>query len=166
METSPAWPRYARMLGTIATCGFVASLGVYAYSYTGDSVSRQFPPVWLLHVGIFIVFGPAAFVVERARRHGDLYDLLASFSKVAYAAAAVLLLATTVAGSAAMSNLAGSPEEVPSGYVLNDHGHIRQLSRQEYIEARAAEDRGFSAVWLGFYGVSALFWLGRRERAE
>jgi hypothetical protein len=166
METSLAWPRYARTLGVMATCGFFASLGVYAYSYSGDSVSRQFPPIWLLHIGIFVVFGPAVFVVDRARKRGDLYDLLASFPKAVFAAAAVLLLAATVAGMQAMTSLEGSPEELPSGYVLNNHGNIRQLSRQEYLQAKAAEDRGFSAIWLEFYGLSALFWLGRGGGSE
>jgi hypothetical protein len=31
------------------------------------------------------------------------------------------------------------------------------------ILAKALEDRSMSAIWLDFYGISALFWLGRRK---
>ncbi len=161
---SLTWPAYSRTLGVIAAIGFFASLGVFAYSYTGDSISRQFPPVWLLHIGIFVVWGPAVFFVHRVVKGGLVLDLLASFPKLLYAAAVALMLAVPVFGSGTVSSLDGAPEEHLMGYVLNDHGHMRDITREQYLQAKALWDRGFSVMWLEFYGLSALFWLGHREK--
>lgn len=155
-------PAYARILGLFAALGFAASLAVYLYTYTGDSVSRQFPPIWLLHVGIFVVFAPAAVIVAREQKAGSLFDLLSSYPKWVIAAAVVLQLSMPIIGLPAFTSLEGSPEETTTGYVLNNHGKMRVLSREQYLAAKALEDRGFSAIWLDFYGISALFWLGRR----
>jgi hypothetical protein len=151
---------HARLMGVTAALGFLVSLAVHVYTYLGESLPHRFPPLWLLHVGVFFVFGPAVLVITRASKAGTLRNLLAGYPKAVIALAVLVHVYASAVGYASFTAMQGAVEDRPSGYALVNRGElIRELTEAEFLEARAIQTRGFSSVWLSFYGLSALFWL-------
>jgi hypothetical protein len=148
------WP------GTTAAVGFAVSLVVHICTFFGQSLPHRFPIFWLLHVGIFVVFGPIVFVLKEAQSAGSLKRVFGSYPTSVIAAGVVLHLYVTLIGIASFRAMEGAVREQPSGYSIVNHGKfIRKISEAKFHEAQAVEARGFSAVWLSFYGLSALFWM-------
>ncbi|HYO78720.1 MAG TPA: hypothetical protein VE010_19830 [Thermoanaerobaculia bacterium] len=158
---------HKRILGGLAVLGFVLSLAVHVSTFAGHSPLDRVPALWLLHIGTFVVAGPAILLVAGAARQKRLRAFVAPYPKAVIAAVIAVHVCASVAGLTAFRSLEGVAEERPSGYALVNRGElIREISRDEFLRARALDSRAFSAVWLSFYGVSALFWLFRRPQAE
>ena len=150
-------------LAAVACGGFLASAIVHACTFADVSLPEKFPAFWLLHVGIFIVFTPAVLTLVGAQRDGQ-GRMLAAFPLPAILIALALHVYAATVGVASMTALEGSAQETPAGYALMNHGQfIRELTYAEYLHAQALEARGFSCVWLMFYGVSALFYTTGRQ---
>src|SRR5215210_6903144 len=49
---------FRKVLAIVAFLGFAISLVVHLATYLGVNVSRHIPAVWVLHVGVFVVFVP------------------------------------------------------------------------------------------------------------
>jgi hypothetical protein len=153
-------------LGAVALAGFILSLVVHASALLGVDVAARFSGVWLLHVGIFIVFFPLILFVRKD------FGAKLSLKQVGvtlprwvigvgvliflYAFANFLLfMAGSEGGSATMQN---------GNYVLLSHGTlIRELTASEYVQFQANVVRGFSGHWLVFYYFPAAYFLGRKS---
>src|SRR5690606_12895538 len=51
-----------RLLGYLALTGLVVSLGAHIWASLGKDLASEFPQIWLLHVGMFVVFVPLIFI--------------------------------------------------------------------------------------------------------
>jgi hypothetical protein len=62
--------------------------------------------------------------------------------------------------------VSGTPSVRGSQYIVNNHGHVREISEEEYHHLRAMEIRGFSGHWMVFYwaGVVMVYCASRRHR--
>jgi hypothetical protein len=155
-----------RFLGFAALTGLVLAAVAHVCALAGIGVAERVPSVWLLHVGVFVVFIP--FVVSSRKILGkqpSLADMRALVPGRVFAVGlAVFIYAIINFVLFAVATQGGNPVVEAGQYLLKSHGHlIRELSRPEYEALRANELRGFSGHWLFFYFVPfAYFMFGKR----
>ncbi|NLA69143.1 MAG: hypothetical protein GX856_13050 [Gammaproteobacteria bacterium] len=154
-----------RLLGYLALTGFVVSLGAHAWTALGNDVASQIPQIWLLHVGMFVVFVPLVFFsrydLGSEPREATWTSGLPGWVKtlglciLAYAALNFLLVLGHTGG--------GSPVLREGKFVLLNHGKVvREITKIEYAALTAAQVRGFSGLWLVFYFWPAAYFLLRK----
>jgi hypothetical protein len=154
-----------RTLAFLALCGLALSAVVHIAGYFGIDVQSAWPSVWLLHVGIFIVFIPMVLVASsesQAERNygyfpglslstGISMGVLATYATINF----FIFAGESMNGSAAMHN---------GEFVLEHRGKIiRTLSSEEFKDRRAAEVRGMSGHWLLFYYLPFVFFNSRTK---
>jgi len=153
-----------RILGSIAALGLGLAIAVHVRTfYPGPSiVTQDGSPVWLLHVGMFVVFVPMFFSIRMEfGRRPKMRELLSLFPPRARAALVAAML-YTVFNFLAFFVLSegGTPEIRNNQFVLMNHGKlIRNLSRDEYLTFKRYEVRGFSGHGIFFYLVPTLYFL-------
>lgn len=154
-----------RSIGWIALGGFVVSLVVHTAAILGTDVQERFPFIWILHVGMFIVFVPMVLAVRKQPGRGNIMALLGTFSPWAGVIAPLLFAYVIVNfGIFMVGSADGTPALREGKYVLHHKGEvIREISATEYHERNAAVLRGFSGHWLLFYFVPFVFFAARRE---
>lgn len=156
-----------KTLSYIAFAGFIAGLAVHISSILGIDVSEKFPFVWLLHLGIFIVFFPAIIKLimlqsntpgfkedkNKFKMYRLLYD---NSSKPLLIIAAFFFVYAMINFMLFTSNSGGGGPSIADGhYVLQNHGSIiKNLSFEEYQHYKANELRGFSGHWMAFYSLA------------
>ena len=160
------WASMTLLLGLIAFLGFCLSFVVHVSALLGVDVSAKAPYVWLLHVGIFVVFIPLVISSRKA------FGANPSFSAIRAAFPAwVVALGIVIFAYAALNFLlfilatdGGSPSIKDGKFILQSHGQfIRELSSAEYATCKANEVRGFSGHWLAFYFVPFVYFIFRRR---
>ena len=149
-----------RLLAVVALLGFCLSLLVHIAALLGTDPSDRFPLIWLLHVGIFVVFIPLVF--SSRKRFGSkptFADLRANFP--AWAVALGVAVFVYVGGNFLLfilSTQGGSPSMQAGKFILQSHGHfIREITSAEYTSFKANEVRGFSGHWLAFYYIACIY---------
>jgi len=150
------------LLALLACLGFVLSLAVHVAALFGFNASTQIPHLWLLHLGIFVVFIP--MVLTSQKRLGSKV----SFAKLravfpAWVVTFGLVLAVYVALNFLFTMISlreGGPGMQNGKFVLQSHGRfIRELTATEYTALKANEVRGFSGHWLIFYYIPLVYFL-------
>jgi hypothetical protein len=155
-----------RFLGFAALTGFVLATVAHVFALAGVNVAEHVPFVWLLHVGIFVVFIPFVFssrkILGKQPSLADMRALVPARVYVVGLAIVIYAIVNFVLFAAATEG--GNPAIEAGRYVLQIHGRlVRELSFAEYEALRANELRGFSGHWLFFYFVPfAYFMFGKR----
>jgi hypothetical protein len=155
-----------RFLGFAALMGFVLAAVAHVFALAGVNVAEHVPFVWLLHVGIFVVFIPFVFssrkILGKQPSLADMRALVPARVYVVGLAIVIYAIVNFVLFAAATEG--GNPAIEAGRYVLQIHGRlVRELSFAEYEALRANELRGFSGHWLFFYFVPfAYFLFGKR----
>jgi Protein of unknown function (DUF3592) len=135
----PLWlVRVLPVVNALAIAGFLLSVWVNVGAITG----RWTPPsyFWALHIGIFLVFGPAVFVAQKRVGHTNRKD----FWKVALRGAPDWMryfLYAVFAYTAAI----GIPSLI---------GGLQQPSGPQRSSDFISDWAGFSATWMAFYWAS------------
>lgn len=134
------------------------SVVVHILSMAGWNIYDIAPQIWLLHIGIFIIWIPLILFqllnskVEwwKTKRQKQfpagtprLYQILALVFNY-YAIAIFVWFAYSYATK-------GTPKELQSGYFFNNHGDLTEVLSTEYHKAKSMELAMFSAVWCLFY---------------
>lgn len=155
----------------ISVLGWTLGLIVHLLSIAGIDIANKVPYVWVLHVGIFIVWIPT---ILGMRKNEELQLYMKSglqnrmnptlwkkaFFKSTPAWVVIIALGGFVYafinfGLFVLSNQ-GVPSNIGGSYFLENHGRIiKILTEQEYHYYKANELRGFSGHWLAFYGLAA-----------
>jgi len=155
-----------RFLGFAALTGLVLSAIAHVCALAGIDVAERVPSVWLLHVGIFLVFFPLVFSSRKVfGKRPSLADMRALVPGRVYAVGlAIFIYAMVNFALFLVATEGGNPAIEAGQYVLKNHGRlIRELTFAEYEALRANELRGFSGHWLFFYFVPfAYFMFGKR----
>jgi hypothetical protein len=151
-----------RFLGLVALTGFVLAAVAHVFALAGVDVAEYYPPVWFLHIGIFIVFIP--FVLSSRKILGAHPSLAAMRALVPgwvfVAGLAVFIYAIVNFALFIAATQGGNPSMEAGKYLLKNHGRlIRELSQAEYVALRANELRGFSGHWLFFYFVAFAYFM-------
>ena len=156
------------LFGTLSALGFLAALAVHAFALSGIAVQDIWPTVWALHIGVFVVFIPAAFYL---RKHSDENDPVALFRGLptwAGLALVALFVYAFLNFFVSLSKTAGATPELRDGrYVLHNKGSVvREITKEEYTAGRAAQARLFSGHWLLFYSIPVGVFLLLRHPSE
>lgn len=137
----------------------------------GVTPSRDFYPLWLLHLGVFVV-APAAMIaagwIASSSPEAEREKAITRFAPVWLQGLVGILLAYAFCNFfyVAYLNEWGGPGRIDGELVLHSHGRIiRKLTRDEYDRHQAYVDRSFSGGWMFFY-VWALMILVAWEKAE
>jgi hypothetical protein len=161
-----------KFLFWFAVTGWVLGLTVHILSLAGFDVTEKFPFIWILHVGIFVVWIPAILELRKSeelkafQRSGALtrmnpvayfailgknapkWMIVVAIGGLVYAVFNFLLFMSLGNGTAGIQN---------GHYVLQNHGQwIRDLTPQQYHSYQASMLRGFSGHWIAFYGIAML----------
>jgi hypothetical protein len=157
-----------KFLFFFAVTGWILAVTAHLLSLADYDVNEQFPFVWILHVGIFIVWIPT---VLNLKKNEELKELKLSganqraFLKAVFKNTPAWMTVIAIAGMLfAVANFmlfmfdgARGVALIRNGqYVLDNHGQvIKTLTLQEYNHQRASHIRGFSGHWIAFYGIAA-----------
>ena len=162
-----------KFLFWLAVTGWILGLTVHILSLASIDVTEKIPFVWMLHIGIFVVWIPAVLVLRKSRELKDLQrpgtlskmNPFAFFTVIgknapkwmAIVAAGGLVYAVINFLLFMFSQQNGMPGIKNGQYVLQNHGQwIRNITAQEYHSYQASLVRGFSGHWIAFYGLAML----------
>jgi hypothetical protein len=155
----------------LAILGLVASAVAHSSTFFGVDPQAAFPPVFLLHIGIFLVWIPAvvsqvsrtSVTDARPRRfdvafpHAPHWMKLLTGLLFAYGIVNFLLFLFLITGSEA-------PRREPDGTFTANKGQ-RVITKAAYHRLRALEVRGFSGHWMLFYAAGMTILTSERRRA-
>jgi hypothetical protein len=141
----------------LAFIGLVLSAAAHFSTFFRIDPQQSFPYIWLLHIGIFVVFIPAAAVQGMLPRNssGKLqpFAFAPKWMQVLTIGAFIYMFVNFITFAIMMPS--GSPYKENGQYVLREHGKLlRPITEQEYHRYRAYEVRGFSGHWMGFYAMA------------
>jgi len=150
-----------------AVFGWGLSLLIHVLALADIDVTESIPFVWLLHVGIFVVWLPVVVELrkDQALQNGSFLNRMnpVSFYKTLFKGTPPLLVITALAGFfyaminflLFMQSQTGVPDLREGQYILHNHGQlIKTLTEAEYHHYKANEVRGFSGHWIAFYGIA------------
>jgi hypothetical protein len=155
--------------GLVALVGLVISATVHLLALSGMDVLARFPHVWLLHVGIFIVFIPYFFSSRKTLgSRPTLAQIRTQFPDWVVAVGACLFAYTIVNFFLFMHAVSFGSLEIHEGkFLLMDHGKlIRELTAGEFASLRSHQVRGFSGHWMFFYFVLCAYFLLRKRETS
>ncbi|GAA4840690.1 hypothetical protein [Algivirga pacifica] len=152
----------------LAGLGLILGLTVHIISLLGIYIGDSIPFVWMLHLGIFVVWVPAVLLLKD---NPELQQLNASKNKNPLKFYGILfknapkpvMVISLFFFAYAMINFflfmqsggGGVPSIIDGKYVINNHGNIiKELTEAEFFKMKANEIRGFSGHWIAFYSLS------------
>jgi hypothetical protein len=128
----------------------------------GVDLASSIPSVWLLHLGVFVVFFPFVLLIRNEPAgNRSLFGLAKGLpSWVAVLGGAVFVYAIANFALFIAHTGGGSPVYEHGQYLLMEHGKlIREITSTEFAAFKANELRGFSGHWLVFYFVPSAYFL-------
>jgi hypothetical protein len=153
-----------------ALTGWTLGLLIHILSLADIDVTEKIPFVWLLHIGIFVVWLP---VVLDLKNNEELQDYRQSgmlnrmnpieFLKIIFKDTPKWITIIAICGffyaginfMLFFASQDGTPAIKDGQFILQNHGQlIKTLTEQEYHHYKANEVRGFSGHWILFYGVA------------
>ncbi len=161
-----------KFLFILACIGWTISLLFHLIALLVDyNISEQFPFVWLLHIGIFVVWLPTVLSLKNnielkgLRQNNTLgFAKHKNFFKTIFRHTPTWLTIIAAIGFIhALFNfiiiIAIQPytAEIKNGaYILQNHGHtIKTITEMEYNHYSALQLMLFSGHWIAFYGIAA-----------
>ncbi len=157
----------------IAACGWIIGLTAHLLSVADIDVTSRVPFIWVLHVGIFVVWLPVVLKLKddkelKEYKNTSFVNRLNPFSfyKIIFKNApswmsvlAIICFYYAIVNFILFildADALGGANIRDGKYVLENRGKfIRNITEEEYHHAKAAMLRGFSGHWLVFYGFAA-----------
>jgi hypothetical protein len=170
-----------KFLFYFALTGYLLGLIVHLLSLADIDILSNFPFIWLLHLGIFVVWIPTVFEIRKRQQLEQKHSLTKnnplSFFKLMFSRTPKWLTIVAIVGfiyaiinfSLVFLSQTGTPDIKDGQYILQNRGQlIRIITEQEYHHYQANEARGFSGHWIAFYGIAlaVLFPFGKRTEKE
>jgi len=163
------------ILFIVALLGLVLSLIAHGFAIFGIDILNTVPYLWVLHIGIFVVFFPAIIQVKRRAKlkNTSLFNL--GFVKpldIINVMPKPVVIMSGIFFLYAVMNFAifviTSEGKVPG--VINeklviysaDKRKVKEVTPEEYNRLEANIVRGFSGHWMFFYCVSMGIFYPRR----
>ncbi len=156
------WNKFFFLLA--ATCWVLAVVTNLTAWLAHYDMSRIFPPLFVLHIGVFVVWIPAfILLIERQQKSENPLSKRIQLKVVLRDTPWWLISIAGLGMVYAMYNWAGfvannegNPEFRDGQYLLMEHANvIRTITLDEYNSAQANITRGFSGHWVAFYGSAA-----------
>lgn len=155
-----------KFLGFASLIGFATALMVHIAALMGVNMPGNFPAIWWLHVGIFVVFIPFVFASRTSFGPKPTFaEIRATFPKWVVGLGLFISAYALVNFAFFMVQaVGGNPSIVDGKFVLLNHGNfIRELTEVEYSTFKANEVRGFSGHWLVFYFVPFAYFMFHKK---
>ncbi len=172
-----------KFLFYFAITGWILGLTVHLLSLVDIDVTQKAPFIWLLHIGIFIVWIPVVLdlknneelqVYKQSGMSNRMNPL--EFYKIVFKETPTWMSIIAIGGFfyafinflLFISSQSGTPDIKDGQYILQNHGQlIKTITLQEYHHYKANEVRGFSGHWILFYGVAtAILYKFIRQKTE
>jgi len=170
---------FSKYLSYIALTGLIAGLIVHISAILGIDVSAQFPFVWILHLGIFIVWIPSIIklIILQTSTPGfrenknkfKMYKLIFDNASKPLLIVAAFFFVYAFINFFLFSSYSdgGGPSIIDGQYVLQNHGNIiKNLTFEEYQRYQANELRGFSGHWMAFYSLAFALLFPKNAQSE
>jgi len=173
-----------KFLFYFAVTGWTLGLIVHLLSLADIDIKDKVPFIWVLHIGIFVVWLPTVFDLNKNeelreyQQSGSLNKMNpVEFYKIIFRQTPTWLTIIAIGGffyaiinfMLFMTSQHGTPGIQDGQYILHNHGQLlKTLTEQEYHHFKANEVRGFSGHWIAFYGIAAavLFPFNRQTTNE
>ena len=146
----------------IALLGSIIAITVHIFAVLGVDVADTLPFIWVLHIGIFVVWIPTILSLkeqQKENKEANAFTILTK-DKPKWIIAVIIGIAiyTGLNFMLFMSKaIEGTPLEKNGVYSLHNRGtHIRDITKEEYHLHGANILRGFSGHWILFYTVAAI----------
>ena len=143
----------------LAALGLLISIAANVSTFFGVEPMHRWACIWLLHLGIFFVFIPAATIQshhgnQRPFRWREVFGVLPAWMR--WMSVCLIIYATVSAVAFGILCGSGGPSKEPDGtYAMSSHGRIlRTLTADEYHRASGYEFRFMSSGWIMFYSIS------------
>lgn len=171
-------PQLKKIFFYLAVAGWVLSLTVHLLSVVDIDAREQLPFIWLLHVGIFVVWIPSILELRKNKELAKAKETKLSsneiqkilFKNIPRPVKLIGLIGFVYAiinFALFAFNQSGTPVIKNGEYSLESHGQfIKNITEQEYHHYKAMGIRGFSGHWIAFYGLAALFLYPFKKEAE
>jgi hypothetical protein len=155
-----------KLLFYFAATGWALGLIINLLAWFDIDVSEYLPFIWVLHIGIFIVWIPAIIQLKKKQRPALNIFPAKPFTLIKSITHGVpqWLVSIAIAGfvyafinfGLFILQLPGTPDIKDGHYILQNHGQLlRQITEKEYHHYKAVTIRGFSGHWIFFYGLAA-----------
>jgi len=154
----------------LAVTGWIIGLIVHALSLQNIDVAGKFPFVWVLHIGIFVVWLPIVFYLNKNeelkafRKSGMLtrtdpfgfFKIVLKDTPTWLSIIAITGFVYTIINFMLSMNPQPGIATIKNGqFILQNHGRlIKNLTEKEYLHYKANTLRGFSGHWIAFYGLA------------
>lgn len=155
----------------LAALGLLISLAANVSTFFDVEPIHRWPYLWLLHLGVFVVFIPAISVQSQQGSHRPF-----AWREVFGCAPAwlrwtlVLLIVYAPVSALAFVSVCGTggpSKEADGTYAMTSHGRIlRMLTANEYHRASGYEFRFMSSWWIMFYSVSLAMLVSAMSREK
>lgn len=153
-----------RLLAALALTGFFLGLSVHIATFFGIDISSRYPMVWLLHIGIFVVFIPMSIMEKRDRQIRNSNEFLANVPGWVNKVLTILFVYLLINFALFFYNSGGGSVREDKGvFILQKHGIKTMISAQEYHQQKVYILRGFSGHWLLFYLMPGLYFLTSKK---
>jgi hypothetical protein len=143
------------LLFILAAVGFVLSLIVHGSTFLGLITVTNFPGVFLLHIGIFLIAITSVLFLKPKDKNGDIFNN--AMNKMPPFAAKVsgflfIYIFFNFFFTIFVLNKGGQVADINGQLCLHSHGRvIKTLTPEEADRHRAYEVRTFSGHWIFFY---------------
>jgi hypothetical protein len=153
----------------LAALGLLISIAANVSTFFGVEPMHRWPYIWLLHLGLFVVFIPSFSVQSQ---HGnqtpfrwrDVFGGVPGWMRWMLVSLALYAPVSGLA-FAIVCGSGGPTKEADGTYAMTSHGRIlRTLTADEYHRASGYEFRFMSAWWIMFYSISLALLVSARSR--
>lgn len=158
------------ILFLFGTIGFMLSAFVHFSSLNGINLENQYP-IFLLHIGIFIVFIPSIIVQTTKKQHRNPLDKNSHPVQKALSIFTGIFIVYTIFNFIQFSaNSSGGTGNIEDGkYYISGRGiEKKEITQENYNQIKANIARGFSGHWMLFYlaSITILFPFGKLEETD
>ncbi|MDU1889748.1 MAG: hypothetical protein E6767_03580 [Dysgonomonas sp.] len=159
----------------LAIIGWLIAMIVHLLSIVNFDIWNRFPYIWVLHVGVFVVWIPAIISLMRNKElkdYGSLWGnpfyflkiILRQIPKWFIVIVALGFIYTFISSVIYAASNIGMTDIVNGEYVLQEHGDIvKNLTEQEYHSYNSSQLRYFSGGWMVFYSVGIILLYPKKE---
>lgn len=135
----------------LALAGFALSLLAHILSFFSVDIQSEYPYVWLLHIGIFVVFIPA-IMFQKKKQKNDFMEHIPVHLKTMVIVFFIYAIFNFFFTLFVLKEGGCTPASENGMYYLKNKGHIeREISEKEYEKQRSYDVRLFSGHWMMFY---------------
>lgn len=140
------------ILSWLAIAGFLASAAVHCAAVCAISTHEMFPAVWLLHLGIFVVFVPAVLINKDRGNRSDFWKVLPPALRYPLTLLFAYALFNFFTGLQSMPSGSWTVIEEKTSYTYTPKGGSPQpVTKEDYDKAQVQTDKLFSGHWMLFY---------------